>query len=143
MLVAAFIIITQVSVFHSPAHQPLHADTNALGQQPTWLVWCTQLNCFSCVRLFVTLWTVALQAPLSMGFSSWEYWSMLPFPSPGDIPDSWIEPTSPAWVGGSYHWHQRGATILVLHRADSCPRTESKSNLLFKERVEENLFRAT
>ena len=45
------------------------------------------------------------------------------------------------WV--LYHWHQRGATILVLHRAYSCPRTDSKSNLLFKEMVGENLFRAT
>ena len=41
------------------------------------------LRCFNCVRLFVTLWTVACQAPLSMGFSRQEYWSGLPFPPPG------------------------------------------------------------
>ena len=43
-----------------------------------------------------TLWTVACQAPLSMGFSRQEYWSGLPFPSPGDLPDPGIEPGSPA-----------------------------------------------
>ena len=46
--------------------------------------------------LFATLWTVAYQAPPSMGFSRQEYWSGLPFPSPGDLPDSGIEPGSPA-----------------------------------------------
>ena len=48
------------------------------------------------VRLFATPWTVAHQAPLSMGFSRQEYWSGLPFPSPGDLPDPGIEPRSPA-----------------------------------------------
>ena len=42
------------------------------------------LSSFSCVRLFVTPWTVGCQAPLSMGFSRQEYWSGLPFPFPGD-----------------------------------------------------------
>ena len=44
----------------------------------------------------MTPWTVAHQAPLSMGFSKQEYWSGLPFPSPGDLPDPGIEPRSPA-----------------------------------------------
>ena len=48
------------------------------------------------VQLFATLWTVAHQAPPSMGFSRQEYWSELPFPSPGDLPDPGIEPRSPA-----------------------------------------------
>ena len=48
------------------------------------------------VRLFATPWTVAYQAPLSMGFSRQEYWSGLPFPSPGDLPDPGFEPRSPA-----------------------------------------------
>ena len=42
-----------------------------------------------------TPWTIAYQAPLSMGFSRLEYWSGLPFPSPGDLPDPGIEPRSP------------------------------------------------
>ena len=49
----------------------------------------------SCPTLAV-LWTVACQAPLSMGFSRQEYWSGLPFPSPGHLPDPGIEPGSPA-----------------------------------------------
>ena len=46
------------------------------------------------VVLFVTLWTVAHQAPLSMGFSRQEYWSGLPCPPPGDLPDPGIKPAS-------------------------------------------------
>ena len=49
-----------------------------------------------CVQLFVTQWTTAHQAPLSMGFSRQEHWSGLPFPSPGDLPDPGIKPRSPA-----------------------------------------------
>ena len=67
---------------------------------------CSQKNkqlvvfsCFGCVRLFVTLWTVACQAPLSLEFSRQENWSGLPFLPPGDLPDSGIEPKSPASVG--------------------------------------------
>ena len=55
-----------------------------------------EVKLLSRVRLFATPWTVAYQAPLSMGFSRQEYWSGLPFPSPGDIPDPGIEPGSPA-----------------------------------------------
>ena len=50
------------------------------------------LSRFSHVRLFVTLWTIAHQAPLSKGFSGQESWSGLPFPSPGDLPDPGIKP---------------------------------------------------
>ena len=50
----------------------------------------------SCVSLFETPWTVAYQAPPSMEFSRQEYWSGLPFPSRGDLPDPGIEPRSPA-----------------------------------------------
>ena len=48
------------------------------------------------VWVFATPWTVAYQAPLSMGFSSQEYWSGLPCPPPGDLPSPGIEPRSPA-----------------------------------------------
>ena len=54
------------------------------------------LSQFSCVQLFATLWTVVFQAPLSMGFSTQEYWSGLPLPTPGDLPNLGIEPVSPA-----------------------------------------------
>ena len=48
------------------------------------------------VQLFATPWTAASQAPPSMGFSRQEYWSALPFPSPGNLPNPGIEPRSPA-----------------------------------------------
>ena len=55
------------------------------------------MKSLSRVRLFATPWTEAYQAPPSMGFSRQEYWSGLPFPSPGDLPDPGIEPGSPAF----------------------------------------------
>ena len=47
----------------------------------------------------MTPWTITHQAPLSMGFSRQEYWSGLPFPSPGDLPNMGIEPVSPTLAG--------------------------------------------
>ena len=55
------------------------------------------VHLLSHVQLFATPWTVAYQAPPSMGFSRQEYWSGLPFPSPGDLPNPGIEPGSPAF----------------------------------------------
>ena len=55
----------------------------------------SEVKLLSRVRLFATWWTVAYQAPLSMGFSRKKYWSGLPFPSPGDLPDPGIEPGFP------------------------------------------------
>ena len=54
------------------------------------------LSCFSPSCLFATLWTIAHQASLSVGFSSQEYWSGLPCPPPGELPNPGIEPLSPA-----------------------------------------------
>ena len=60
-------------------------------------------KCFSHVQIFGTLWTVARQAPLSMGFSRRERWSGLPCPPPGDLPSGGIEPLmSPALAGGFF-----------------------------------------
>ena len=56
-----------------------------------------EVKSLSRVRLFATPWTVAYQAPPSVGFSRQEYCSGLPFPSPGDLPDPGIEPGSPAF----------------------------------------------
>ena len=55
-----------------------------------------KVKSLSRIRLFATPWTVAHQAPLSMGFSRQEYWGGLPFPSPGDLPDPGIKSRSPA-----------------------------------------------
>ena len=64
---------------------------------------CAVLNCFSHVRLFVTLWTLAYQVPLSMGFPRQKHWRGLPFPSPEDLRSPGIKPASvrsPALAGG-------------------------------------------
>ena len=60
----------------------------------------SEMKPLSHVWLFASPWTVAHQAPLSMGFSRQEYWSALPFPSPGDLPDPGIEPaaTIAKWI---------------------------------------------
>ena len=55
-------------------------------------------SCFSCVLLFLTLWTVVRQAPLSMGFFRQEYWSGLPCSPPGALPNPGAEPTFPVSV---------------------------------------------
>ena len=75
------------------------------------------LNCFSCVRLFATLWTVAHQALLSMGFSRQEYWSGLPCSPPGDLSHPGIEPTclmSPALSGGIFTTSTTREACLLL-----------------------------
>ena len=55
------------------------------------------------VRLSVTPWTEAWQAPLSMEFSKQEYWSWLPLPTPGNLPNPGIEPVSPELAGGFFN----------------------------------------
>ena len=65
----------------------------------------SMLSRFSHIRLLVTLWTIACQAPLSIGFSRQEYWSRLPCPPQGDLPDPGIKPTSftsPALADGFF-----------------------------------------
>ena len=75
--------------------------------------------------MFATPWTVALQAPLSMGFSRQEYWSGLPFPSPGDLPNAGIELGSPALQAGSMNFltpHLSGcSSISLFFRAKTLP----------------------
>ena len=66
------------------------------------------------VQLFATPWTVGHQVPLSMGFPKQEYWSGLPFPSPGDLPDPGIEPQSSILQPDSLpFWASRADIIMV------------------------------
>ena len=72
---------------------------------------------FSCSVVsnsFVTSWTVASQAPLSMGFPSQEYWSGLPFPSPGDFSEPGIEPMSSALQVDSLPLSHLGRLLLKI-----------------------------
>ena len=66
----------------------------------------------SCVQLFVTPWTVARQAPLSLGFPRQEYWSGLPFPSPGDLPEPGIKPEAPALAADSLPLSHQGSPCM-------------------------------
>ena len=77
---------------HTPFHCFISGKSSPL-REILFVHACT-LSCFSHVRLFVTLWTVAHPAPLSMGFSRKEYWSGLPYTLPG-YPDPGVEPASP------------------------------------------------
>ena len=73
-----------------------------------------KVKVLSRVPLLATPWTVAYQAPPSMGFSRQEYWSGLPLPSPGDLPDPGIEPGSLAWQVVSLPSEPPGKSISVL-----------------------------
>ena len=73
-----------------------------------------KVKSLSCVRLFATPWTVAYQASPSMGFSRQEYWSALPFPSPGDLPDAGIEPGSPVLEADALTSEPPGKPLLRL-----------------------------
>ena len=72
----------------------------------------TEVKSVSRVQLFVTTWTVAYQAPPSMGFSRREYWSGVPFPSPGDLPDPGIKPWSPAFQADALTSEPPGKSML-------------------------------
>ena len=79
------------------------------------------------VWLFETPWTVAYQAPLSMGFSRQEYWSGLPFPSPGDLPNPGIETKSPALQANAFTiWVTREAASKSWNAATKDPRAAAK-----------------
>ena len=88
---------------------------------PSILVLCSEMSCntlkvkvklFSHIQLFVTSWTIAYQAPLSMGFSRQEYWSGLPLPSPRNLPDPGIEPGSPTLYADALPTEPPGKSII-------------------------------
>ena len=72
---------------------------------------------FSYIQLFLTPWTIVHQALLSMGLSGQEYWSGLPFPPPGNLPDPGVEPlspTSPALAGGFFNASHLGSPVISI-----------------------------
>ena len=71
-----------------------------------------KVKSLSHARLFATPWTVAYQAPPSMGFSRQEYWSGVPLPSPGDLPDPGIEPGSPTLQADALPSEPPGVTLI-------------------------------
>ena len=91
-----------VSFYYSKVNQP-------------YIYVCMHAQCLSRVWVRATPWTVAHQAPLSLGFSRQEYWSGLPLPFPGDLPDTEIEPMSPALQKDSWPLSHWGSVTSVLH----------------------------
>ena len=109
---------------------------------PCVCVLACMLSHSSHVQLFVTPWTVVLQAPLFMGFSKQEYWSGLPCPPPGDLPRPGIEPVSPALQLDSYPTEPPGKPLFalcfsqveLLNSWPAVPSPTSMSNLLYRSR---------
>jgi len=87
----------------------------------TWCVHACMLSCFSHVRLFVTVWTIAHQAPLSMGFSRQEYWTGLSCPPQRDLPNPGIEPRSPLLQEDSLPSEPPGKTHLTHYNHSKKP----------------------
>ena len=107
----------------------LVAGDRKLLLEDAWMyIRIVMLSCFSRVQFFVTLMTVDCQAPLSVGFSRQGYWSGLPCPPPGDLPNPETEPmslTPPAMAGGFFttsaiwethihimHWQTFGKIVI-------------------------------
>ena len=88
-----------------------------------------KVKSLSHVRLFATLWTIAHQAPLSTGFSRQEYWSGLPFPSPGDLPNPGIEPRSPSLQADALTSEPLGKPCKTLNVV---PKIKENGQLMFK-----------
>ena len=86
----------------------------------------SEVKSLSHVRLFATTWTVAHQAPRSMGFARQEDWSGLPFLSPGDLPDLGIEPGSPALQADSIPSEPPGRMLSRVYLKEDISATQTK-----------------
>ena len=101
----------------------LHSFFFSILQGDLPFVWCffpEWVKLLSRVRLFATPWTVTYKAPLSMEFSRQEYWSGLPFPSPGDLPDPGIQPGSPALQADALPSEPSGNPLLYIVDLQHC-----------------------
>ena len=87
----------------------------------------------------VTPWTVVLQDPLSMGFPRKEYWGELPFPSPGDLPDSGIKLVSPALAGRSLPPDDQGSPRLYFKKESHLLLGTIKTNVMITQPFSEHL----
>ena len=107
----------------------LHQEHRVLSTGPpeTW----HDMRVLSRVRLFVTPGTIARQASLSMGFSRQEYWSGLPFPPPGDLPDPGIELTSPVSVALAGGFFTTVSPLDCQGSTHPCPQNEFFTHFFF------------
>ena len=94
-----------------------------------------KVKSLSHVRLFATPWTITYQAPLSMGFSRQEYWSRLPFPSPGDPSNPGIEPRSPALQADTLLSEPPGKPTTKYTNKQENKTQTIKPNLILREKT--------
>jgi len=103
------------------AKEPSIAKPSAITEEKNWLIVCMYVCELNRVCLLMTPWTVAHQAPLSIGFPRQEYWSGLPWPPPGDLSNLGIEPASfmaPALAGRFFTTSATWETQLNYHKAN-------------------------
>ena len=110
----------------------------------TWIQPCCVLSCSGRVWFFATLWTLAHQAPLSMGFSRQEYWIRLPFPSSGDLLGPGIEYRTPALQANSLPLAPPGKPCMTVNQNNSTYFLKImyffKLNLVAKNKVLQKFF---
>ena len=116
------------SRFIAVASHPLLLPPPLLYFSPVLCPLWSEVKSLRHVRLFVIPWTlcdpldcIAHQAPLSLGFSRQEYWSGLPFPSPGDLPDPGIEPRSPTLQANALSSEPPGKPYFTLYKVKTLP----------------------
>ena len=121
---------TQISHHCRQTLYPLRHQGSPEGDGSCYSEESIVVQLLSHIWLFVTPWELVLQAPLSVVLSRQEYWSGLPFPSPGDLPIPGIQPVSPAWQADSLPLsHKKGITVTtnkvpaehLQHLKDPCP----------------------
>ena len=99
-----------------------------------------KVKSLSCVQFFRTPWTAAYQAPPSMGFSRQEYWSGLPFLSPGDLPDPGIEPGSPTLQTDTLPSEPPGKSVLPCYKCMHKMFNTFNTSIIFFKQLESPLW---
>ena len=115
-----------------------HRDPSHTWSSASKIIYCLQasmkvkVKLLSLVQLFATPWIVANPAPPFMEFSRQEYWRGLPFPSPGALPDPWIEPGSPVLQADALPSEPPGMAMILCYSSLKGPRPSSHSTLVKK-----------
>ena len=127
-------IIIFITTYKRVTHHISHIKANTFQQK--WSV-CSihamkEIQALSCICLTATLWTVARQAPLSMGLSRKEYWSGLLFPSPRGLPDPGTEPVSPALADGFFTTEPPGKPMHTTSKPKYPHKAKTKERLCRK-----------
>jgi len=106
-------LLLSLIMTHASDSFTLHASLRFSLYSPGSFLHCVCVCMVSYVQLFATPWTVVHQAPLCMEFSRGKYWSGLPFPAPGDLPNPGIEAMSPALAGGFFTTEPPGKSFYI------------------------------